>query len=205
MKIQAAVAALLAVAAIAAAQLFAEPATKTTPCAACRGKRSLSLTPPNLGQFDGEIGVTPGKPFTSHRFDVKYKICPLCSGSGRHETYRLFAGAPPAEERDGMEACRACRWTGVMACRKCQGTGYQVCRKCRSVGAGKNGKPGWIVTKKASSAGSRASTKYAKMLVTPCGECSGVGKTICPDCMGMGGTVCRRCSGQGGTPKREKR
>ena len=53
--------------------LAALPQVRSEPCPACRGKRSVSLTPPNLGQFDGEIGVTPGKPFKIHRFDVKHE------------------------------------------------------------------------------------------------------------------------------------
>ena len=61
MKIQATIVFSIA----AAVALFAEPVTQSSPCAACNGKRSLSLTPPNLGQYDGEIGVTPGRPFTS--------------------------------------------------------------------------------------------------------------------------------------------
>ena len=201
MKIQATIVFSIA----AAVALFAEPVTQSSPCAACNGKRSLSLTPPNLGQYDGEIGVTPGKPFTTHRFDVKYKTCPLCSGTGRHETYRLFVKAPPEEERNGLDACPECRWAGVTACRKCQGTGYQACRKCQSGGGNKNGKPGWIVSQKTTTAGMRSSMKHAKTLVTPCGGCSGIGKIVCPDCMGKGGVVCRKCHGQGGTPKKEKR
>ena len=31
-------------------QVFALPEVRTAPCPACHGKRSLSLTPPNLGQ-----------------------------------------------------------------------------------------------------------------------------------------------------------
>ena len=48
--------------------LYALPQARVEPCPACHGKKSLSLTPPNLGQYDGEIGVTPGRPFTTHRF-----------------------------------------------------------------------------------------------------------------------------------------
>ena len=33
---------------------LALPRTYVEPCPACHGKRSLSLTPPNLGQFDGD-------------------------------------------------------------------------------------------------------------------------------------------------------
>ena len=62
------------------APAFALPEVRTSPCPACHGRKSLSLTPPNLGQFDGEIGVTPGKPFRTHRFDVRYDKCPLCEG-----------------------------------------------------------------------------------------------------------------------------
>ena len=74
----------------------AEPHTVVTPCTACKGERSLSLTPPNLGQHDGEIDVTPGKPFTSHRWDVKHSRCPLCKGTGRHEKW-VFKVSPPED------------------------------------------------------------------------------------------------------------
>ena len=50
----------------------ADPRTTVARCPACKGERSISLTPPNLGQHDGEIGVTAGKPFANHRWDVKH-------------------------------------------------------------------------------------------------------------------------------------
>ncbi len=183
--------------------VVAEPVLQTSPCPACHGKRSLSLTPPNLGQYDGEIGVMPGRPFTSHRFDVKYKTCPLCEGSGRRQSYRLFAKVP--NEATNLDICPECHWAGVTPCRKCKGTGYQECGKCRSGIGQKGGKPGWIVTQKTTTTGMRSSMKHAKTLVTPCGSCSGIGRIVCPDCLGKGGTVCRRCHGAGGLPKKEKR
>lgn len=183
--------------------LAAEPLVKSEPCPACHGKRSLSLTPPNLGQFDGEIGVTPGRPFTSHRFDVRYKVCPLCEGKGRHELYALTVKPPPETT---LDACSECRWAGVTPCRKCNGAGYQACRKCQTGSySNKGGKPGWIVTQKPTTAGMKSSSKYAKTLVTPCGTCSGIGRVPCPDCRGRGGVICRKCHGEGGQPKKERK
>ena len=52
---------------------FATPVTRNVPCPCCKGVRGpVSFTPPNLGQHDGEIGVTSCKPFSTHRFDVKH-------------------------------------------------------------------------------------------------------------------------------------
>lgn len=188
--------------ALVAGTLAAEPVLKTAACPACHGKRSLSLTPPNLGQFDGEIGVMPGRPFTSHRFDVKYKNCPLCEGTGRHQSYRLVAKAPADTN---LDVCPECHWSGVTPCRKCNGTGFQTCSKCRSGGGQKDSKPGWVVTQKQTTTGMRSSMKHAKTLVTPCGTCSGIGRIVCPDCQGKGGVICRKCHGEGGVPKKEKR
>ena len=75
----------------------AEPRKLLVRCPACKGERRLSLTPPNLGQHDGEIGVTPGKPFSNHRWDVKHARCPLCGGTGRQEVWVLKAN-PPKEQ-----------------------------------------------------------------------------------------------------------
>lgn len=181
----------------------AEPLFKTEPCPACHGKRSLSLTPPNLGQYDGEIGVMPGRPFTSHRFDVRYKVCPLCEGKGFHKHHRLTVKAPT---ESNLDMCPECRWAGVTPCRKCNGTGFKTCTKCQTSSySNKGSKPGWIVTQKATTTGMRSSMKHAKTLVTPCGTCSGIGRVVCPDCMGHGGVVCRKCHGEGGLPKKEKR
>ena len=93
-------------------QVFALPEVRTSPCPACHGKRSLSLTPPNLGQFDGEIGVAPGVPFKTHRFDVKYDRCPLCNGSGRHEHMTMQRLPPPADS-DATTPCASCFATGA--------------------------------------------------------------------------------------------
>ena len=192
----------LALLATLAGSLPAEPVVQTQLCPACRGKKSLSLTPPNLGQYDGEIGVTPGRPFTTHRFDVKYKTCPLCAGAGRHASYRLTGKAPEGTE---LDPCPECHWSGVSPCRKCKGTGYQTCSKCQSGGGGRDGKPGWIVTQKSTTSGMRSGNKHMKTLVTPCGTCSGLRRFACPDCLGRGGTICRKCHGEGGVPKKEKR
>jgi len=188
---------------LAAGLLCAEPQFTTDSCPACKGKRSLSLTPPNLGQYDGEIGVMPGRPFTHHRFDVKFKTCPLCEGSGRHQHYRLTGKAPA--ENDSLDVCPQCHWSGVTPCRKCKGSGFQECTKCRSTASQKGGKPGWIVSQKATTTGMRSSMKNSKTLVTPCGNCSGIGRIRCPDCQGKGGEICRKCHGEGGVPKKEKR
>ncbi len=180
----------------------AEPHTVVTPCTACKGKRSLSLTPPNLGQHDGEIDVTPGKPFTSHRWDVKYSRCPLCKGTGRHETW--VVKADPPEERAGKEPCATCWWSGVEPCWKCRHTGLADCQKCKH--ALRGSKPGWVVeeTPTYSRITSHTSKKYKKIKVVPCPECSGIGKVRCTACDGMGGRPCRRCKGAGYTAKRSK-
>lgn len=185
----------------------AEPEAYTALCAACRGKRSLSITPPNLGQYDGEIGVLPGRPFNNHRFDVKYEHCPLCGGTGKHEMYKTKV-KPPESPDPKLDPCPDCRWSCVMQCKKCTGTGYQQCPSCShsTYSSNKGGKPGWVVTQKASSSFSRHNSKrYQKTLVTPCPKCSGVGKIICPDCTGHGALPCRKCRGVGGIPKKEVR
>ena len=185
----------------------AEPHTVVTPCTACKGERSLSITPPNLGQHDGEIDVTPGKPFTSHRWDVKHSRCPLCKGTGRHEKW-VFKVRPP-EDRADKEPCATCWWSGAEPCRKCNHTGLADCQKCKSSRHGS--KPGWIVeeTKTTSrssfrSYGRSSSKQHKKIKVTPCPECGGIGKIRCTACDGMGGQPCRRCKGAGYTPKRSK-
>ena len=183
----------------------AEPQTTFTSCTACQGKRSLSLTPPNLGQHDGEIDVTPGKPFTNHRWDVKYARCPLCKGTGRHETW-LFKVRPP-EDRADKEPCTTCWWSGVEPCRRCNHTGFADCPKCKSSRRGS--KAGWIVEEtttsgRISSRSSIRTSKNKKIKVVPCPECSGIGKIRCTACDGMGGQPCRRCKGVGYTAKRVK-
>ena len=174
----------------------AEPHTTVERCTACNGARSLSLTPPNLGQHDGEIDVTPGKPFKTHRWDVKYARCPLCKGTGRHETW-LFKVRPP-EDRADKEPCTTCWWSGVEPCRKCNHTGYAECTKCKTSRAGS--KSGWVV-KELPLCGRN---KRKKIAVTPCTICSGIGKVSCPACEGMGGQPCKRCKGAGYTPKKVK-
>ena len=181
----------------------AEPQTTFTSCTACKGKRSLSLTPPNLGQHDGEIDVTPGKPFTNHRWDVKYARCPLCKGTGRHETW-VFKVRPP-ENRADKEPCTTCWWSGVEPCRRCNHTGFADCPKCKSSRRGS--KAGWIVEEQNtafSHYSSRTSRNKKKIKVSPCPECSGIGKVRCTACDGMGGQPCRRCKGAGYTAKRVK-
>lgn len=183
----------------------AEPQTTFTSCTACKGKRSLSLTPPNLGQHDGEIDVTPGKPFTNHRWDVKYARCPLCKGTGRHETW-VFKVHPP-EDRTDKEPCTTCWWSGVEPCRRCNHTGFADCPKCKSSRRGS--KAGWIVEEttvsgRISSRSSIRTSKNKKIKVVPCPECSGIGKVRCTACDGMGGQPCRRCKGAGYTAKRVK-
>ncbi len=178
----------------------AEPVSAFRTCPVCRGKRSLSLTPPNLGQFDGEIGVTPGKPFTTHRWDVKIERCPICDGTGRQEKYRTRVPAPKPEDVEGYEKCPECRWSGVSTCRKCIGTGLQACRDCKSGSRG--GKPGWIRTERKTAG---RTSKHVKIIVSPCGACQGIGKAVCPDCFGKGATPCRKCKGEGSVPQKETR
>ena len=177
----------------------AEPQSAITPCPACKGARSLSLTPPNLGQHNGEIDVTPGKPFTSHRWDVKHERCPLCKGSGRHVTWMLKV-RPPTDRAD-KEVCPTCWWSGVEPCRRCNHTGYMECQKCKSSHRGS--KPGWIVEDMPrNGASSHYGRNKKKIQVKACGECGGVGKVKCTACDGMGGQPCKRCKGEGFTMKR---
>ena len=172
----------------------ADPQRVTTPCPACKGAKSLSLTPPNLGQHDGEIDVTKGKPFTTHRWDVKHARCPLCDGSGRHEMWLLTV--QPPKDRAKKEACTTCWWSGVEPCRQCSHTGYIECKKCKY--SRKGSKPGWIVKeqKVQYSIASNGKTKK-KLQVTACDECGGLGKIKCTSCDGLGGYPCKHCKGEG--------
>ena len=175
----------------------AEPRKAVVRCPACKGERSLSLTPPNLGQHDGEIGVTPGKPFANHRWDVKHARCPLCGGTGRQEMWVLKAN-PPKDHED-KEPCTTCWWSGVEPCRKCEHTGYVACPGCKNSKRGS--KPGWIVEEQTTSG---RTSRHKKIVVTACSTCGGVGKVRCPTCDGMGGQPCKRCKGDGYTQKKVK-
>ena len=175
----------------------ADPRTTVARCPACRGERSLSLTPPNLGQHDGEIGVTPGKPFTNHRWDVKHDRCPLCKGTGRHETW-VFKVRPP-EDRADKEPCTTCWWSGAEPCRRCDHTGYADCPKCKTSRHGS--KPGWIVEETTTPG---RTSRHKKITVSACPTCGGIGKVVCPACDGMGGQPCKRCKGVGYTAKKAK-
>lgn len=192
--------------ALVCATLFvvAEPTTEFKTCPGCQGRylpggRGISVTPPNLGQYDGEIGVTPGKPFASHRWDVKLDHCPICEGKGRLELYRTRVKPPKPEDVEGLDICLECRWSGVTPCRKCLKTGVVACPACKS---SRSGKPGWIKTEKRTAGGS---SRHVKIVVTPCGTCQGLGKVVCPDCLGKGAVPCRKCHGEGGVPRKEKR
>ena len=176
--------------------VHAEPRTTTEPCPACKGARSLSLTPPNLGQHDGEIDVKPGEPFSSHRWDVRHDRCPLCKGSGRHEMW--VTKVRPPKDRSDKDPCTTCWWSGVESCRKCNHTGFAECTKCKSSRLGS--KPGWVVTELPTCGRHRRK----KIRVTPCTTCGGVVKVSCPACEGMGGQPCKRCKGAGYTPKKVK-
>ncbi len=176
--------------------LFALPQARIEPCPACHGKKSLSLTPPNLGQFEGEIGVTPGKPFKTHRFDVKYDKCPLCDGTGRRE--RWIPTTPPAD-KTGLTPCLDCLGTGVVQCQKCKRTGYIQCTKCQS---DRSKKPGWLLTEERTSG---RTSRHMKKVVSPCGACSGIGRVECTACEGRGGTICKKCSGEGYVPRKERK
>ena len=174
---------------------IAEPHLKLERCPGCNGVRGpVSLTPPNLGQHDGEIGVEPEKPFANHRFDFKIPRCPLCKGSGRREVYEIRGRKPKDTE---LSPCPSCLWSGVEPCRKCNHTGLIACSRCRS-----SKKVGWQIEEKKTS-GTRS--RHNKLLVTPCPECQGFGKMICTDCEGTGGKVCRKCLGEGGLPPKEKK
>ena len=176
--------------------LAALPQTRSEPCPACHGRKSVSLTPPNLGQFDGEIGVTQGKPFRTHRFDVRHDKCPLCNGTGRHERW---TPATPPEDKTGLAPCIDCLSTGVAPCQKCKKTGYVQCNKCQS---DKSKKPGWILTEERTSG---RTSRHVKKIVSPCGTCGGIGKVECSACEGRGGTICKKCSGEGFVPRKERK
>ena len=195
MKKSVALAALL----LAALPLLADPVSAFRTCPVCQGKRALSLTPPNLGQNDGEIGVTPGKPFTTHRWDVKHPRCPICDGSGRVELYRTKVPPPSPEAAEGLDRCPECRWAGVTPCKKCLASGLVACTSSKS---SSGGNPCWIKSEKRTSG---SSSRHVKILVTPCGTCGGIGRVVCPDCLGKGAQPCRKCKGDGGTPKKVSR
>ena len=181
---------------LASAVFASKPIVCSEPCPACHGKKSVSLTPPNLGQFDGEIGVTQGQPFKIHRFDVKYDRCPLCDGSGRHERMTMQRQPPPADS-DATTPCSSCFATGATACQKCRKTGYISCTKCKS---NRSKQPGWILTEEKTAG---RTSRHMKKIVTPCGECKGIGKVECPACEGRDGTICKKCNGVGFVPGKE--
>ena len=184
---------------LAALPALADPVSVFRTCRVCQGRRALSLTPPNLGQNDGEIGVTPGKPFTPHRWDVKHPRCLICGGTGRMEFYRTKVPPPAPEVAEGLDRCPECRWAGVTPCRKCLASGLVACTACKS---SRGGKPGWIKSEKRTSG---STSRHVKVLVTPCGTCGGIGRVVCPDCLGKGAQPCRKCKGDGGTPKKGPR
>lgn len=184
---------------LAALPALADPVSAFRTCPVCQGKRALSLTPPNLGQNDGEIGVTPGKPFTTHRWDVKHPRCLICGGTGRMEFYRTKVPPPAPEVAEGLDRCPECRWAGVTPCRKCLASGLVACTACKS---SRGGKPGWIKSEKRTSG---STSRHVKVLVTPCGTCGGIGRVVCPDCLGKRALPCRKCKGDGGTPKKGPR
>ena len=175
----------------------AMPQTVVKPCPACKGAKSLSITPPNLGQFDGEVGVTPNKPFRSHRFDVKHARCPLCDGTGIFRMYRT--SVKPPKDTEGREPCTVCWWSGVEPCQKCEKTGTVRCRNCQTSRFG--AKNGWIAEKKNTPG---RTSKHTKLIVSPCPDCGGVGKVRCSACEGCGGKPCKRCKAEGSFPAKVK-
>lgn len=186
---------------LAACAVHAEPASVLKTCPVCNGLRGLSLTPPNLGQNDGEIGVTPGKPFSTHRWDVKHPRCLICNGRGKIELYRTKVPPPPPELAEGLERCPECRWSGVTPCKKCLASGLVPCAACKS-SASRGGKIGWIKSEKRTSG---TTSRHTKIVVTPCPTCGGVGRVVCADCLGHGAQICRKCKGDGSQPKKEPR
>lgn len=207
----------LTIALLISASVFAlEPQLKTEPCPACHGKKSLSITPPNLGQHDGEIDVTPGKPFTNHRWDIRHEKCPLCKGRGNHQLYQLRVPTPPPEQVDGLAPCPECRWSCVTKCRKCRGTGVVNCPACNRSSyssSSKKGKAGWVVTHRKESSSNSRSSRYSRSArraqqqttVTPCEKCGALAQVICLDCEGKGAVTCRKCKGTGAVPRKEPR
>ena len=173
----------------------AQPQTIFKTCPACRGQKSLSLTPPNLGQFDGDAGVTPGKPFNTHRFDVRHERCPLCDGTGKLELYRT--SVKPPKDPGELEPCTSCWWSGVEPCTKCSKTGIVPCRGCSTARHG--AKNGWVAEERKTAG---RTSKHTKLIVSPCPDCGGVGKVVCKSCDGRGGKPCRRCKAEGSMPRK---
>ena len=146
-------------------------------CAVCRGKGSLTVRPPDHGQYGGRIEAL------SH-WDIKLDPCPICgNGHGRRTVWDLSQPEPRADP-----PCMTCGWSGLVPCRKCVASGIVKCPRsgCQD---------GWIVTKAQSA--SRRSSARKPPTVTPCPECKGVGKVVCPACSGMRAELCRRCFGTG--------
>ena len=146
-------------------------------CPVCRGRGSLTVRPPDHGQYGGRIESR------SH-WDIKLDPCPICEkGHGYRIVWDLAQPEPSTEP-----PCMSCGWSGLVQCRKCLASGLVKCtnRDC---------KDGWIVTK-AQSAYRRSSSRKPPT-VTQCRECKGVGKIICPECKGMRAELCKRCFGTG--------
>ena len=153
-------------------------ATKTrVKCSVCRGKGTLTLRPPDHGQYGGRIESR------SH-WDIKLDQCPICgSGHGWRTVWDLTQPEPSPEP-----PCMTCGWSGLVQCRKCLASGISKCPRsdCQD---------GWIVTKVQNT--SRRSSARKPPTVSPCPECKGVGKVICPVCKGLRADLCKRCFGTG--------
>lgn len=144
-------------------------------CAICRGKGSLKVSPPDVGQFVGKINDR------SH-WDVKINPCPVCErGRGWRTVWDLTQPEP-----NECAPCMTCGWSGLVQCRKCLASGISKCPRSDC-------KDGWIISKQQQ--GGRRSRRPPDVKLCP--ECRGVGKVSCPECKGMRANLCKRCFGMG--------
>ena len=117
--------------------LCAEPVETARRCPVCHGKRSLSVTPPNLGQYDGEIGVTPCRKCLG----TGLQACRDCKSGARGgkpgwiRSERHTAGATSRHVKILVTPCGTCQGLGKVVCPDCLGRGAVPCRHCRGTGS----------------------------------------------------------------------
>ena len=176
------------------------PQTYFVPCTACKGKKTLLVTPPSRNPYRKAIGISNTGEIGITQQGIKYDRCPLCDGTGRLERFNMAQLPPPTNVAD-LVACTHCRACGVQRCRKCARKGLVACPKCAN---NKSGKAGWVLVserktgevKVENRSGYKRREEYSRTII-PCAFCNGIGIIECSECAGLGGTTCKKCDGEG--------